>query len=227
MRNAQISWSWNAPAQNTKSFFATVQEEIGAYGLDQVGIQELLALIIGPKADASFCQELASMPPARMLTLSNREMRQMGAASGAATRLEAVFRLAKKLQAAGARGGAVNSSADAANAFSFIANEEEEHVVVLLLDTKNNVRKKLVASKGTINASLVHPREVFKAAVRESACSIVLGHNHPSGDPTPSQDDIGVTKRIAEAGKLLGIQVLDHIVVSTNGYRSLKEMGVF
>lgn len=101
---------------------------------------------------------------------------------------------------------------------------DRENFVVLLLDTKNKVIGINTVSIGTLNSSLVHPREVFKPAILASAAALILAHNHPSGDPKPSREDIEVTKRLIEAGGLLGIQVLDHIIVGDYCV-SLKEQG--
>jgi DNA repair protein RadC len=102
----------------------------------------------------------------------------------------------------------------------------KEHFRVLLLSTKNQVIRNELVSIGTLNASLVHPRELFRSAVQRSCASVILAHNHPSGDPTPSSEDISLTTRVAQAGKVLGIEVLDHIVIGDNTFVSLKEKGV-
>ena len=101
-----------------------------------------------------------------------------------------------------------------------------EHFVVLLLSTKNHILAISPVSVGTLNASVVHPREVFQRAILANAASIILAHNHPSGDPTPSPEDIELTRRMVEAGKLLDIGVLDHVVVGEDSFASLKERGL-
>jgi DNA repair protein RadC len=101
----------------------------------------------------------------------------------------------------------------------------QEHFVCLYLNTKNQVIHKQTIFIGSLNASIVHPREVFKEAVRRSAASVICLHNHPSGDPTPSREDIEVTKRLAESGKIVGIELLDHLIIGENKYVSLKEKG--
>ncbi|MFC5402090.1 RadC family protein [Cohnella soli] len=106
-----------------------------------------------------------------------------------------------------------------------LRHHREEHFVCLFLDTKNQVIGRQTLSIGSLNASIVHPREVFKAAIRRSSASIVCAHNHPSGDPTPSPEDIQLTRRLGEAGKLLGIELLDHLVIGDNRFISLKELG--
>ena len=108
-----------------------------------------------------------------------------------------------------------------------IASADREVFVVLHLDTRNRVVAHETTSIGSQNASLVHPREVFKAAILKGATSIILAHNHPSGDPAPSKEDIDLTHRLAEAGGLMGIQVLDHVVVAPPGESvSMKELGI-
>lgn len=103
----------------------------------------------------------------------------------------------------------------------------EEVFIIMCLDTKNKVTGLFKVSQGSLNSSIVHPREVFKRALMQNANSIILAHNHPSGDTTPSSEDILITKRLDEAGNLLGVVVLDHIIVGANGnYKSFKEDGL-
>ena len=106
-----------------------------------------------------------------------------------------------------------------------IANLDRENFVVVLLNTKNEVIETSTVSVGTLDASLVHPREVFKPAVRASAASVILAHNHPSGMVEPSREDREVTRRLGEAAGVLGIEVLDHVIVG-DGYYSMKEHGM-
>ena len=109
----------------------------------------------------------------------------------------------------------------------FLAGADREHLVVLCLDTKNKVNAINVVGVGTLNSALVHRREVFKPAILSNAAAILLGHNHPSGDPTPSKEDMEIAKRLDEAGKILGIDLLDSIVVGDDGiFVSMKERGL-
>ncbi|WP_226526321.1 RadC family protein [Metabacillus niabensis] len=101
----------------------------------------------------------------------------------------------------------------------------QEHFVCLYLNTKNQVLHKQTVFIGSLNASIVHPREVFKEALKRSAASLICIHNHPSGDPSPSREDIEVTKRLTECGKMLGIELLDHLIIGEQKYVSLKEKG--
>jgi DNA repair protein RadC len=118
----------------------------------------------------------------------------------------------------------LNSSAAVAKYLQkSIGREKKEHFVMLSLDARNNLIKKSDISIGTLNASVVHPREVFKEAIQCSAASIIIAHNHPSGDANPSDEDIEMTKRLKESGKILGIEILDHVIVARNDRYSLME----
>ena len=101
----------------------------------------------------------------------------------------------------------------------------QEHFVCLYLNTKNQVIHKQTVFIGSLNASIVHPREVFREALKRSAASVIALHNHPSGDPSPSREDIEVTKRLVECGKIIGIDLLDHLIIGENKFVSLKEKG--
>lgn len=120
----------------------------------------------------------------------------------------------------------IRSPEDGAN---YVMNDmrflSQEHFVCLYLNTKNQVLHKQTIFIGSLNASIVHPREVFREALKRSAASIICLHNHPSGDPAPSREDIEVTKRLVECGKMLGIELLDHLIIGENKFVSLKEKG--
>jgi DNA repair protein RadC len=121
----------------------------------------------------------------------------------------------------------VNSPSDAFVIVNqYLENVDREHFGILCLDTKNKVTAIHTVSIGSLNSSIVHPRELFKAAILANSNSIVLFHNHPSGDPTPSSEDITVTRRLTEAGTVMGIEVLNHVIVGDGRHISLKERGV-
>jgi len=104
-----------------------------------------------------------------------------------------------------------------------LRDHKKEHFVIFYLDSRNQEIKREIISVGSLNANLVHPREVFEPAVRNLAAQIILAHNHPSGDPEPSEDDLKITKRLIKSGKILGIEVVDHIIVVKNDFLSFKE----
>jgi DNA repair protein RadC len=114
----------------------------------------------------------------------------------------------------------------AITAITSVEEEAQEVFGILLLNTKHKIVAVHEVSRGTLSSSMVHPREVFKTAVLHNAAAIICFHNHPSGDPEPSKEDIEITKRLVEAGKIMGIEILDHIIVGDDRYVSLKERGV-
>ncbi len=122
---------------------------------------------------------------------------------------------------------AINSPADAADLVRYdMSALEQEHLRVILLDRRNRVLETVEVYKGSVNSSQVRVGELFKEAIRANASAIIVAHNHPSGDPTPSPDDVAVTRAIIQAGKLLDIDVLDHLVIGQGKWVSLKERGL-
>lgn len=107
-----------------------------------------------------------------------------------------------------------------------IRQNKKEHFIVFYLDTHNREIKRETISVGTLNSNLIHPREVFESAIKNNVAQIIVAHNHPSGIVEPSEDDIEITKRLVDAGKLLGIEVLDHVIVGNNGYFSFKDKNI-
>jgi len=122
----------------------------------------------------------------------------------------------------------VQSPADAAEVLrAHIGDSDREVFAALLLDTRNRVVGIHTISIGSVNASIVHPREVFKAAFLANAAAVLVGHNHPSGEETPSQEDVAITHRLRQAGEILGVPVLDHLVLGAATFHSMKERGLF
>jgi DNA repair protein RadC len=151
-----------------------------------------------------------------------------GVGRTAAARLKAACEMGKRATAAERRVPKryVSGPEDVADLFmAEMATLDREHFRAILLNTKNRILGVRTISIGSLNTSVVHAREVFKAAVAESAQAIVLVHNHPSGLPEPSGEDLLVTRRLAEAGRILGIEVLDHVVLGSQGFVSLRELG--
>ena len=123
-------------------------------------------------------------------------------------------------------GRQVSTPADSAAVFmTMLQDEATEVFAILCLSTKHRVLAYHEVSRGCLDSTLVHPREVFKAAILANAASVVLAHNHPSGDPTPSPDDMTLTRRLVDAGRLIGVDVLDHIVIGDGRYVSFRERG--
>ncbi len=107
-----------------------------------------------------------------------------------------------------------------------MADPNKEHFIALYLNTKNGILRQEIISIGSLNANIVHPREVFRTAIMVSACNIIVAHNHPSGDPTPSSEDIELTKKLVESGKILGINVLDHVIIGHDRNYGFREMAL-
>ena len=121
----------------------------------------------------------------------------------------------------------ITSPADVLPEIRFIRDLNKEHFVAIFLNARNQVIKTDTISIGSLNASLVHPRELYAPAVGISAASVILAHNHPSGDVTPSKEDISLTKRMVQAGQIMGIEVVDHLIVGSDKFLSMKEANVF
>jgi DNA repair protein RadC len=146
-----------------------------------------------------------------------------------ACRIVSAFELGKRFtRASGTRGAPVRGPGEIAKLFmDDMRHYDREHFKAAFLNTKNQILRIVTVSIGSLNASIVHPREIFKPAISASAASIILVHNHPTGDPSPSKEDVEFTRRFAKCGDLMGIQLLDHIIIGSGRYRSLKESGVF
>lgn len=163
---------------------------------------------------------LESAPASEMADLPG-----VGPAKAAA--LVAAFELGRRCAASRLpEGAALRAPQDVFRRFAArLRRLTQERFLVVLLDGRHRVLGEEVVSQGTLTASLVHPREVFRPALRASAAAVILVHNHPSGDPSPSAEDREVTARLAEAGEILGVRVLDHVVVAERGWVSLREQG--
>ncbi len=211
------------------------RERLRAHGAESLSNAELLAILLRTGAAGQSVLSLATGLLSRhgglggLARLSFSELvSQRGLGEAKAAELRALFTLAGRLRAleAGER-PIVRSPADI---MAILGAEmsvlEQEHLRVVLLTTRNQVIATPEVYKGNVNSSLVRIAEVFKEPIRQNAPSIVLVHNHPSGDPSPSADDVLLTGEVIKAGKLMGIEVLDHVIVGEGRHCSLKEMGL-
>lgn len=208
------------------------REKLLRAGAAALGDNELVAVVLGaglPTADALAVAAgiitatggiggLAGATPARL-------MRVAGVGPTRAARLLAALELGRRALAGPrpARPKLTNAAAVAAYLRPEHACHPEERFGVVLLDTKHRAIAAVALSRGTLDASLVHPRDVFRTAADHRAAAVVLFHNHPSGDPAPSVDDIQLTRRLVEAGELMGITVVDHIVLGDEAWHSLRD----
>jgi len=212
------------------------RERLAALGAEALADAELVALLL-----RSGSPRLAARDVAQALLRRHGGLRGLARATFADLRREpglgtakvatllAAFELGRRVASARLRpGDPIRSPADVHRHFHpLLRDAPHERFLVVLLDGRHRVIRPVLTSQGTLTASLVHPREVFAPALREPAAAIVLVHNHPSGDPTPSREDREITVRLAAAGELLGIPVLDHVVVAEQGYTSLRDEGAF
>jgi len=206
------------------------REKLIAKGVENLKDSELLAILlrtgtIGKNVIEIASQILSKYSKKRLLQMTYQDLSKIsGIDSAKATTLLAAFELSKRaLEVNDTNLPVISDAKDALAQLSDMRDLKKEHLVTLYLNAKNQLVHKETISMGTLNANLVHPREVFEPALKYSAAQIIVAHNHPSGDPKPSEDDLEVTKRLTEAGKMMGIELMDHVIVSKNSHFSFKE----
>jgi DNA repair protein RadC len=197
---------------------------------------ELLGILLGKgirkKTAIDLARELLERHESlqKLFSRSPEELRALkGIGTAKAAVLSAAFELARRVQSQQGAGGkpSFKKSSDVANHYLPLMRDLRKEVFrVLLLNRANRLIKEVSVSEGTLDASIVHPRDVFREALLEPAAGIILIHNHPSGNPSPSEEDLRITKQLVEAGRLLGIRVYDHIIVAGASYRSLADDGL-
>ncbi|MDL2310834.1 DNA repair protein RadC [Peptostreptococcaceae bacterium OttesenSCG-928-C18] len=208
------------------------REKMSVYGTESLSDEELLAIIIGTGTKENNAIDLSKdilfkiKSQANHMDISVNELTKIkGVGISKASRILASLELGRRLNIRkNIQEYKINSPSSVANIFmNELGHKLEENFYILLLDTKNKIISSEFISKGTLNTSLVHPREVFKQAIKKSANSIILIHNHPSGDIEPSDDDFLITERLIESGNILGIKVLDHLIIGDGQFLSFKE----
>lgn len=203
------------------------RERLREQGPGTLGDAELLALVLGSGVAGRSAlrmgrqlarrhpSELARWPLARWLAVAG-----VGPARAAA--LVAAFELGRRAHDQPAERAPIRGPEDVLAHVRDLPRARREHFVVLLLNARHELERRETVSIGSLNASIVHPREVFLPAILHSAASVVLVHNHPSGDPEPSEEDLSITRRLLEVGELVGIGVLDHVIVASRGTVSFR-----
>lgn len=209
------------------------REKLEKLGVSALREAELLALLLGTgtrgKDVLSLSNELLkTYPGKKLLEVSLQELKsKKGIGLAKACVLLSGFELSKRLLESDSTAAlSVQTPRDVLAQVQEIRSRKKENFVVLYLNARNQLLHKEFVSIGSLNSTVVHPREVFVPALQHFSASIVLAHNHPSGDCQPSSEDIELTRRLASAGKLLGIEVLDHLIVSHSGYLSMKEQNL-
>ena len=203
------------------------RERLGRSGPGALSDAELLALVLGSGVAGRSASrtgrllarhhpsELAGWPLPRWLAVAG-----VGPARAAA--LVAAFELGRRAHERPACASPIRGPEDVLAHVRDLPRARREHFVVLLLNARHELERREIVSIGSLNASIVHPREVFLPAILHSAASVVLVHNHPSGDPEPSEEDLSITRRLVEVGELVGIGVLDHVIVAARGTVSFR-----
>jgi DNA repair protein RadC len=211
------------------------RERLLRAGPEALADRELLAILIGSGVPGASAAELA----AELLVRAGGSLRRLsgtvsdqdqiaGVGPAVRARIGAALELGRRLAREGpAERAAIRGPRDVFELCAPAMRDlRQEEFRVLLLNTQHAVRREIVVTRGTLDGSLVHPREVFRAAIAEGAAAVVLVHNHPSGDPAPSPDDRAVTAQLADAGRLLGIAVVDHVIIGDARYTSFVEAGL-
>lgn len=205
------------------------REKLLSSGVENLTDKELLAILFRTgqvgKTVIDLAEEvLAKFPKKQLLHVTYDDLAKIkGLSSGKISTLLASFELAKRsLEVQSNQLPIIESIEQVLVLVHGIRNKKQEHFVALYLNARNELLHKKTIGIGTVNASLVHPRDVFAPALEHNACSLIVVHNHPSGDTTPSAEDGEVTVRLTEAGKLLGITVLRHIIVTVDDYRAIR-----
>lgn len=204
------------------------REKLIHYGPARLSNKELLAIILRTGGQNENALDLAgrvirNCKSENLADISYAEIRKIsGIGPAKACEILACFELGRRFLK-----GKISSlflkPEDVWKELKDIRELKKEHFIVFYLDSRNQEIEREIISVGSLNASLVHPREVFEPAVRIHAAQVILAHNHPSGNPEPSRDDLEINRRLVEAGKILGIEVIDHIIVTVTGYLSFKE----
>ena len=206
---------------------ATLLQEAERLGMGGLSDADLLTLVIRGRSTELAHSIAEEYPLERLVTLPWDEIRRVkGLKEQEAAVLGAAFELAKR----GLKRGMgslprITKPSDVLPVVADVRAEKREHFICLFLNARKQLLKKATISIGTLDGSLVHPREVFAPALEAAASAMILVHNHPSGDPSPSQQDISLTKRLSDAGVIMGVEVLDHVIVAEDAWVSLKQIG--
>ena len=217
----------STPSKAVAGAAARPREKLVAQGAGALTDAELLALVVGSgttrRSALRLGRALARRPPRELAVWSlARWLKVHGIGPARAAALSAAFELGRRAAQRPELTASIRGPEDVLAQVRDLARARREHFVVLLLNARHELQGRETVSIGSLNASIVHPREVFLPAIVHSAASVILVHNHPSGDPEPSEEDLSITRRLVEVGELVGIGVLDHVIVASRGTVSFR-----
>ena len=206
------------------------REKLIKKGASALHKEELLAILLRTGIKGKNVLQVANdilqkYGDVKLTNVTFQELRNMrGVGPTKATQLLAALELGKRIyRQKDEKDIFINSPEDVVKQIEHIRENKKENFIALYLDARNRLIQKETISIGTLNASLVHPREVFEPATKYLAAQVIIAHNHPSGDTEPSEEDLDITKKLVEAGKILGIEIADHVIVTKTGFTSFKE----
>ncbi len=209
------------------------REKLMVFGAGFLSDSELLAIILGTGTRKNSAVEIAQniLRQTKLDEMADKGLAELcrikGIGKVKACKILACSELARRMKNCRPMLKRIKSSEDVAiYLIGRLSGLKQENFVILLLDSRNNLLKEETVFVGSLNETLIHPREIFNRAIKECAAGIIIVHNHPSGDPTPSNEDIKMTKDLFKIGKLVGIDVLDHIVIGESNFVSFKDAGL-
>lgn len=201
---------------------SNAREEMTFYGVDSLSLQQLLAIVLGTN-NAAVTGRLAALGMETLLDMTEQDLMNVeGVTKTMAFKIRAIIAFGNKMKRVYSEDQLViRSPEDAAKCFEDLSTLPQEHFKCLFLSTKNKIIAERTIFVGTLNSCNVTPREIFREAVRLNAAAIIVGHNHPSGDPMASKEDWDMTKRLMDAGEIMGVKLLDHIIIGHNKFNAL------
>ena len=207
------------------------REKLEKYGPERLSDSELLAILLRTGSKGINVVELSGkilrkFSGVGLAKASVKELKNtFGLGSAKACEIVACYELGRR-HLHDKQSVLLLSPKDVWDELKDIRDHKKEHFVIFFLDSRNQEIKREIVSVGSLNTSLVHPREVFEPAVRHLAAQVIIAHNHPSGDPSPSREDLDITKQLVNAGKILGIEIIDHVIVTKDKFLSMKQKGI-
>ncbi|WP_052461632.1 JAB domain-containing protein [Sporosarcina koreensis] len=208
------------------TIYSEVKEKFSQYSKESISVEDSLTMLVGPKAEKEEINKISKYRLQQLLDFSVADFVELGISPVSSKRVVAALSLVRQLADERIeKTFQIKSPKDAVIPFLKISYEQREVFAAVFLDTKNRILHYEEIFKGTLNTSIVHPRELYRMALKYNAASIIIAHNHPSSDLNPSSEDIEVTRRLRDVGEIMGIELLDHLIVNGTSFLSFKDKG--